>query len=341
MYQAETNRYETMTYRRCGQSGLKLPLLSLGLWHNFGGKDVFENSRAIVRRAFDLGITHFDLANNYGPPPGSAEENFGKMLVQDFKPYRDELIISSKAGYGMWPGPYGEWGSRKYLLASLDQSLKRMGLDYVDIFYSHRFDPDTPLEETMGALASAVEQGKALYVGISSYSAQKTREAADILKDMGVRLLIHQPSYSMLNRWIETELLDTLAEKGIGCIPFSPLAQGLLSDKYLNGVPANSRAKKAGSFQEGFLSEDNLSRIRSLNDIASRRGQTLAQMALAWALRDTRVTTALIGASSVKQLEENVAALENLAFSKEELAEIDHYAQDGGINLWARSSEAG
>ncbi|MCA9836938.1 MAG: L-glyceraldehyde 3-phosphate reductase [Trueperaceae bacterium] len=341
MYQAASNRYDTMSYRRCGRSGLKLPLLSLGLWHNFGGKDIYENSRAIILRAFDLGITHFDLANNYGPPPGSAEENFGKMLSQDLKPYRDELIISSKAGYGMWPGPYGEWGSRKYLLSSLDQSLKRMGLDYVDIFYSHRFDPDTPLEETMGALATAVEQGKALYVGISSYSAKKTKEAADMLRAMGIPLLIHQPSYSMLNRWIEEDLLDTLEAEGVGCIPFSPLAQGLLTNKYLKGVPEDSRAKKAGSFQEGFLTEENLAHIRSLNEIAAKRGQSLAQMALAWALRDERITTALIGASSVKQLEENVAALAKLEFSAEELAEIDRYALEGGINLWARSSEAG
>lgn len=341
MYQAASNRYDTMSYRRCGRSGLKLPLLSLGLWHNFGGKDIYENSRAIILRAFDLGITHFDLANNYGPPPGSAEENFGKMLSQDLKPYRDELIISSKAGYGMWPGPYGEWGSRKYLLSSLDQSLKRMGLDYVDIFYSHRFDPDTPLEETMGALATAVEQGKALYVGISSYSAKKTKEAADMLRAMGIPLLIHQPSYSMLNRWIEEDLLDTLEAEGVGCIPFSPLAQGLLTNKYLKGVPEDSRAKKAGSFQEGFLTEENLAHIRSLNEIAAKRGQSLAQMALAWVLRDERITTALIGASSVKQLEENVAALAKLEFSAEELAEIDRYALEGGINLWARSSEAG
>jgi len=338
MYLANDNRYDTMSYRRCGRSGLKLPLLSLGLWHNFGGKDTFENGRAMLRRAFDLGITHFDLANNYGPPAGSAEENFGKVLKQDLMPYRDELIISSKAGYHMWPGPYGEWGSRKYLLSSLDQSLKRMGLDYVDIFYSHRFDPDTPLEETMGALASAVQQGKALYVGISSYSAEKTKEASSILKDMGVPLLIHQPSYSMLNRWIELDLLDALHEEGVGCIPFSPLAQGLLTNKYLKGTPEDSRVNKAGSFKEEFLSEDKLTRVRALNDIAEKRGQSLAQLALAWVLRDERITTALIGASSVAQLEDNVAALNNLSFSDEELKEIDLYAQDADINLWAQSS---
>ena len=341
MYQAEDNRYDTMLYRRCGQSGLKLPLLSLGLWHNFGGSDVFENARAMVLRAFDLGITHFDLANNYGPPPGSAEENFGEILRQDLHIYRDELIISTKAGYYMWDGPYGEWGSRKYLLASLDQSLERMGLDYVDIFYSHRFDPDTPLEETMGALASAVQQGKALYVGISSYSAKKTKEATEVLKSMGVPLLIHQPSYSMLNRWIEADLLETLEAEGIGCIPFSPLAQGLLTNKYLTGVPETSRANKGGSFHQAFLSEENLSRIRSLNTIAERRGQNLAQLALAWVLRDERITTALIGASSVAQLEDNVAALSNLEFSEAELTEIDQYAVEAEINLWAQSSEAG
>lgn len=341
MYQAANNRYDSMTYRRTGRSGLKLPLISLGLWHNFGGNDVFENARAMIHRAFDLGITHFDLANNYGPPAGSAEENFGKIMTQDLRPYRDELIISTKAGYGMWAGPYGEWGSRKYLLSSLDQSLKRMGLDYVDIFYSHRYDPDTPLEETMGALASAVSQGKALYVGISSYSAAKTKEAHDILKSMGVPLLIHQPSYSMLNRWIEADLLDTLKQDGVGCIPFSPLAQGLLTNKYLNGVPETSRAEKAGSFKQEFLSEDNLARIRSLNDIASERGQSLAQMALAWVLKDERITTALIGASSVQQVEDNVAALDNLSFSAEELSAIDSFALESGINLWAQSSEAG
>lgn len=341
MYTPASDRYESMSYRRTGKSGLKLPLLSLGLWHNFGGNDVFENSRAMIHKAFDLGITHFDLANNYGPPAGSAEENFGKIMTQDLRPYRDELIISTKAGYGMWSGPYGEWGSRKYMLSSLDQSLKRMGLDYVDIFYSHRYDPDTPLEETMGALASAVNQGKALYVGISSYSAEKTIEAYDILQSMGVPLLIHQPSYSMLNRWIETDLLAALEQKGVGCIPFSPLAQGLLTDKYLTGVPETSRAEKAGSFKKEFLSEDNLSRIRSLNDIATKRGQSLAQMALAWVLKDTRITTALIGASSVKQVEDNVAALDNLSFSDSELSAIDSFALESGINLWAQSSEAG
>ena len=341
MYHAAKNRYNNMTYRRCGKSGLRLPLLSLGLWHNFGGNDVFENARAMILRAFDLGITHFDLANNYGPPPGSAEESFGKILKHDLKPYRDELIISSKAGYHMWNGPYGEWGSRKYLLSSLDQSLKRMGLDYVDIFYSHRFDPDTPLEETMGALASAVQQGKALYVGISSYSAKKTKEASKILKSMGIPLLIHQPSYSMLNRWIEADLLETLEAEGVGCIPFSPLAQGLLTNKYLKGVPEASRASKGSSFHKTFLSEENLNRIRSLNAIAEARGQSLAQLALAWVLRDERITTALIGASSVAQLEDNVAALSNLDFSDAELREIDQYAVEAGINLWAQSSEAG
>ena len=331
MYQTAETRYDAMTYRRCGRSGLKLPLLSLGLWQNFGGDDVFENGRAMVRRAFDLGITHFDLANNYGPPHGSAEENFGKLLKQDLHPYRDELIISSKAGYRMWEGPYGEWGSRKSLLASLDQSLQRMGLDYVDIFYSHRFDPDTPLEETMGALATAVKQGKALYAGISSYTAEQTKEAADILESMGVPLLIHQPSYSIVNRWIEPDLLNTLEAEGVGCIPFSPLAQGLLTSKYLDGVPEGSRAQKSGSFDKDILTEENLERIRSLNGVAERRGQTLAQMALAWVLRDERVTTALIGTSSVKQLEDNVAALDNLDFTQEELDEIDQHAE--GVEL--------
>ena len=330
MYRAADNRYDTMTYRRCGRSGLKLPLLSLGLWHNFGGDDVFENGRAMVRRAFDLGITHFDLANNYGPPPGSAEENFGKLFAQDLKPYRDELVISSKAGYLMWKGPYGEWGSRKSLLASLDQSLQRMGLDYVDIFYSHRFDPDTPLEETMGALASAVKQGKALYAGVSSYDAEQTAEAARILKGLGVPLLIHQPSYSLVNRWVEPDLLSTLEAEGVGCIPFSPLAQGLLTSKYLDGVPEDSRAKKSESFDEAVLTEETLDRVRALNDIAQRRGQTLAQMALAWVLRDERITTALVGTSSVEQLEDNVAALNNLSFSQEELEEIDRYAEKVG-----------
>ncbi len=340
-YVPDESRYERMTYRRCGRSGLDLPAVSLGLWWNFGGDRPFENGRAVVRRAFDLGITHFDLANNYGPPYGSAEENFGRMLAKDLRPYRDELLISTKAGWDMWPGPYGDLGSRKYLLASLDQSLARMGLDYVDIFYSHRFDPDTPLEETMGALASAVQQGKALYVGISSYSAEKTAEAAAILRDMGIRLLIHQPSYSMLNRWIEDGLLDVIGEVGIGCICFSPLAQGMLTDKYLNGVPEGSRASREGySLAKELLSEDALDKIRALNDLASGRGQTLAQMALAWTLRDARVTSTLVGASSVAQLEENVAALDRLDFTDDELAEIDRFATDSGINIWASSSES-
>lgn len=338
VYQAESSRYEVMQYRRCGRSGLQLPSISLGLWHNFGAQSFLENSRAMLRRAFDLGINHFDLANNYGPPPGSAEQAFGKLLAQDFLPYRDELIISTKAGYDMWPGPYGEWGSRKYLLASLDQSLKRMGLDYVDIFYSHRFDPNTPLEETMGALDSAVRQGKALYVGISSYSPAKTHEAAALLRQMGTPCLIHQPSYSLLNRWIEQGLLTALQQEGMGCIAFSPLAQGLLSDKYLNGVPADSRASKGGSFLGEFLSERNLKMVNDLNKIAEQRGQTLAQMALAWALRDPRVTSVLIGASSVQQIEENVGALQRLDFSMQDLVSIDQVAQDGGINLWAQSS---
>ena len=328
-----------MRYNRSGRSGLKLPALSLGLWWNFGGDRPRETSRAILRRAFDLGVTHFDLANNYGPPYGSAEKTFGKVLAKDFKPYRDELVISTKAGYDMWPGPYGEWGSRKYLLASLDQSLKRMGLDYVDIFYSHRFDPETPLEETMGALDTAVRQGKALYVGISSYSAEKTREASAILDRLGTPLLIHQPSYSMINRWIEEEgLLDALGELGVGCIAFSPLAQGMLTDKYLNGIPKNSRAARPASLSPTLLTEEALARTRGLNEIAGERGQTLAQLALAWVLRDARVTSALIGASSIKQLEENVAALDRLDFSPEELAAVDRYAVDSGINLWARSS---
>jgi len=339
-YLAAGNRYEQMTYRRCGRGGLKLPAITLGLWQNFGAEVPLEHSRQMLRRAFDLGVTHFDLANNYGPPYGSAEETFGRVFVSDFRGYRDELLISTKAGYDMWPGPYGEWGSRKYLLASLDQSLKRMGLEYVDIFYSHRFDPDTPLEETMGALDSAVRSGKALYVGISSYSAQETREAAKILRSMGTPLLIHQPSYSMLNRWIEADLLDALGEEGIGCIVFSPLAQGMLTHKYLHGIPEGSRASESGSLSRDQLSEDNLSRIRSLNEIARRRGQTLAQMAIAWALRDPRVTSALIGARTVEQLEDSLGALNGIAFSPEELTEIDGYAADGGINLWARSSQS-
>jgi L-glyceraldehyde 3-phosphate reductase len=337
-YVAAENRYERMAYRRSGRSGLRLPGVSLGLWQNFGHDRPLDTSRAIVRRAFDLGITHFDLANNYGPPYGSAEENFGRLLQQDLMPYRDELIISSKAGYDMWPGPYGEWGSRKYLLASLDQSLQRMGLDYVDIFYSHRFDPDTPLEETMGALDSAVRQGKALYVGISSYSAAKTREAHAILHELGTPLVIHQPSYSMLNRWIEPELLDVLGELGVGCIVFSPLAQGMLTDKYLDGIPAGSRASRDGSLSPSLIDEQALAKIKALNEIASRRGQTLAQLALAWTLRDPRVTSTLVGASSVEQLEANVAALEKLDLTEDELAEIDRYATEADINLWAASS---
>jgi L-glyceraldehyde 3-phosphate reductase len=338
-YVADDDRYDRMAYNRCGRSGLKLPAISLGLWNNFGHDRPLETQRAILRRAFDLGITHFDLANNYGPPYGAAEENFGRLLDEDFAPYRDELVISTKAGYDMWPGPYGEWGSRKYVLASLDQSLERMGLDYVDIFYSHRFDPETPLEETMGALDTAVRQGKALYVGISSYSPVKTRQAWSILRDLGTPLLIHQPSYSMLNRWIEPELLDTLGELGVGCIAFSPLAQGVLTDRYLEGIPEGSRASRNLSLSPTRLDEQTLGKARALNEIAARRGQSLAQMALAWTLRDPRVTSALVGASSVEQLEANVAALEKLEFSSEELAEIDRYATDADINLWAASSE--
>jgi L-glyceraldehyde 3-phosphate reductase len=339
-YVPAPDRYERMQYRRSGRSGLQLPLLSLGLWNNFGGDFPFETGRAIVRRAFDLGVTHFDLANNYGPPYGSAEENFGRMLELDLRPYRDELVISTKAGYDMWPGPYGEWGSRKYLLSSLDQSLQRMGLDYVDIFYSHRFDPETPLEETLGALDSAVRQGKALYAGISSYSAEKTREAAAILRELGTPLLIHQPSYSLLNRWIEPELLDVLGDEGIGCIVFSPLAQGMLSDKYLEGIPADSRAGREASLSPSLITEEALEKIRALNEIAQGRGQSLAQMALAWVLRDPRVTSALAGASRVEQLEANVAALERLDFTEAELEEIERHATESGLNLWAASSEA-
>jgi L-glyceraldehyde 3-phosphate reductase len=327
-----------MQYRRSGHSGLQLPAVSLGLWNNFGHDHPLETSRAIVRRAFDLGITHFDLANNYGPPYGSAEENFGRMVESDLRPFRDELAISTKAGYDMWPGPYGEWGSRKYLLSSLDQSLGRMKLDYVDLFYSHRFDPDTPLEETMGALDTAVRQGKALYAGISSYSAEKTREAASILAELGTPCVIHQPSYSMLNRWIEPDLLDTLGELAIGCIVFSPLAQGMLTDKYLGGIPEGSRASRESSLSPELLTPETLEKVRALNEIAAKRRQSLAQMAVAWVLRDPRVTSALIGASSVNQLEANVAALENLDFSSDELAEIDKHATDSGINLWAGSS---
>jgi L-glyceraldehyde 3-phosphate reductase len=331
-------RYARMPFRRTGRSGLKLPAVSLGLWQNFGGDRPIETHRAIIRRAFDLGITHFDLANNYGPPYGSAEENFGRILKSDLAGHRDELVISTKAGYDMWPGPYGIWGSRKYLLASLDQSLERMGLEYVDIFYSHRFDPETPLEETMGALDTAVRQGKALYAGISSYSARRTKEAADILRQLGTRLLIHQPSYSMFNRWIEPDLLKVLGDEGIGCIVFSPLAQGLLTDRYLAGVPAGSRASHPGSFSAALLTEQVLAKVRDLHQIARRRGQTLAQMALAWTLRDPRITSTLIGASSVAQLEQNVAALDKLDFSADELQEIDRHATESGINLWATSS---
>jgi L-glyceraldehyde 3-phosphate reductase len=338
VYAAAEDRYDRMIYRRSGRSGLQLPAISLGLWHNFGHDRPLDASRAIVRRAFDLGITHFDLANNYGPPYGSAEENFGRLLRSDLAPYRDELVISTKAGYDMWPGPYGEWGSRKYLLGSLDQSLARMGLDYVDIFYSHRFDPETPLEETMGALASAVQQGKALYVGVSSYSSGKTREAAAILRKLGTPLLIHQPSYSMLNRWIEEELLDVLAGEGVGCIGFSPLAQGMLTDKYLKGIPEGSRATQHSSLSPDLITEQALEKIQALNEIAAQRGQTLAQMALAWTLRDERVTSTLVGASSVEQLEANVGALDRLDFTSDELEEIDRYATESGINIWARSS---
>ena len=334
-YVAAPERYERMQYRRCGRSGLLLPALSLGLWQNFGGERPLEESRAILRRAFDLGITHIDLANNYGPPYGSAEETFGRIFRDDLRPYRDELVLSTKAGYDMWPGPYGEWGSRKYLLASLDQSLKRMGVEYVDIFYSHRFDPDTPLEVTMGALDTAVRQGKALYAGISSYSADQTAAAARILRELGTPLLIHQPSYSMLNRWIEPDLLDTLEQEGVGCIVFSPLAQGMLSDKYLNGIPEGSRASRNGSLSPKLLSDEALGKIRALNEIAQRRGQSLAQLALAWTLRDPRVTSTLVGVSSLDQLEANVAALDNLELTDDELAEIDRHATDTGINLWA------
>jgi L-glyceraldehyde 3-phosphate reductase len=338
MYKAAPDRYDKMRYRRSGRSGLKLPEISLGLWHNFGHDRPLETQQAILRRAFDLGVSHFDLANNYGPPYGSAEENFGRIMASDLRPYRDELVISTKAGYDMWPGPYGEWGSRKYVLASLDQSLQRMGLEYVDIFYSHRFDPDTPLGETMGALATAIHSGKALYVGVSSYSAAKTREATKILRDMGIHLLIHQPSYSLLNRWIEEELLDTLGAEGIGCITFSPLAQGMLTNKYLSGIPEGSRASEDSSLSKDLLSDENMARIRALNEIARRRGQSLAQMALAWTLRDPRVTSTLIGVSSVAQLQDSLGALDNLDFSPEELEETYKYAAEGHINIWARSS---
>jgi L-glyceraldehyde 3-phosphate reductase len=340
LYVAAPDRYDQTTYRRCGRSGLQLPLISLGLWQNFGDDRPLATSREILRRAFDLGITHFDLANNYGPPYGSAEINFGRIFAEDFRAHRDELVISTKAGYDMWPGPYGEWGSRKYLLASLDQSLRRMGLDYVDIFYSHRFDPGTPLEETMGALHSAVQQGKARYAGISSYSASRTQQAVRILRDdLGTPLLIHQPSYSLLNRWIEDELLDVLAAEGTGCIVFSPLGQGLLTGKYLDGVPADSRIRRGNYFSSELLTGENLARVRGLAQVAERRGQSLAQLAIAWVLRDPRVTSALLGASSVTQLEENVKALKRLEFEPGELTEIDQYAVEGGVNLWAGSSD--
>jgi L-glyceraldehyde 3-phosphate reductase len=337
---AAAARYDSMDYSRCGRSGLKLPPVSLGLWHNFGNDRPPDLGRAMVLRAFDLGVTHFDLANNYGPPYGSAESNFGRIMKRDLRPYRDELIISTKAGYDMWPGPYGEWGSRKYLLASLDQSLARMGLDYVDIFYSHRFDPDTPLEETMGALDSAVRQGKALYVGISSYGGERTAEAAAILRELGTPLLIHQPSYSLLNRWVEEDLLDVLEEEGVGCIAFSPLAQGMLTTKYLDGVPEDSRAAEGRFLTSDMLTEERLSHVRALNELAERRGQALSQMAIAWVLRDPRVTSALIGASSVEQLEQNIASLDRIEFSADELEAIDRHAVEVGINLWEESSSA-
>jgi L-glyceraldehyde 3-phosphate reductase len=339
-YIADPARYQSMTYRRCGRSGLMLPAISLGLWHNFGDDRPWETQREICKRAFDLGITHFDLANNYGPPYGAAEANFGRVLATDFAKYRDELVISTKAGYDMWPGPYGDLGSRKYLLASLDQSLARMGLDYVDIFYSHRVDPDTPLEETVGALVSAVHQGKALYVGISSYSSERTRLAAQLLAEQRVPLLIHQPSYSMFNRWTEEDhLLTTLDEVGAGCIAFSPLAQGMLTDRYINGIPAGSRVATGGALHADSITEERLAKVRGLGDIAARRGQSLAQLALVWALRDPRMTSLVIGASSVGQLDDNVAALANMSLTSGELAEIDEYAVEAGINLWKRSSD--
>jgi L-glyceraldehyde 3-phosphate reductase len=338
-YLPDPNRYEGAHFRRCGRSGILLPPVSLGFWQNFGGVDVFETGRAMVRRAFDRGVTHFDLANNYGPPYGSAEENFGQILRKDFGPHRNELIISSKAGWDMWPGPYGIGGSRKYLLASLDASLRRMGLDYVDIFYSHRPDLDTPLEETMGALAHAVRSGKALYVGISSYSPERTREAAKILRSEGVPLLIHQPSYSMLNRWIEKDLLQALEDLGVGCIAFSPLAQGLLTNKYLNGIPADSRASREGTLPKSFLNEETLNRVRALNEIAKQRGQTLAQMAISWTLRDKRVTSVLIGARSVEQLDNSLDALHNMQFTNAEVSAIDRHAQESGIDIWKAARE--
>ena len=339
-YVPASERYGRMVYNRSGRSGLQLPAVSLGLWNNFGHDRSLEGQRAVVRRAFDLGITHFDLANNYGPPYGSAEENFGILLRGDLAPFRDELVVSTKAGYDMWPGPYGEWGTRKYLLASLDQSLARLGLDYVDIFYSHRVDSETPLEETMGALDSAVRQGKALYVGISSYSAARTREAAAILRELRTPFVIHQPSYSLLNRWIESELLDAVGEIGIGCIAFSPLAQGMLTDKYLEGIPDGSRAARESSLSRALITEETLAKVRGLNEIASRRGQSLAQLAIAWVLRDPRVTSALVGAASVAHVEANVAALDAPEFSADELAEIDRYATESGIDLWVESSRA-
>ena len=333
-YVAAPDRYDSMTYRRAGRSGVRLPLISLGMWHGFGGDRALDTQRAILRRAFDLGVCHFDLANNYGPPYGSAEANFGTILRQDFLPYRDELFLSTKAGWDMWPGPYGDLGSRKYLLSSLDQSLRRMGVDHVDVFYSHRPDPETPLEETMGALDTAVRSGKALYAGISSYSPERTAEAARILGELGTPLLIHQPSYSMLNRWVEGGLLDTLEKIGAGCIAFSPLAQGMLTNKYLNGIPSDSRMAEGSSLSKDLLTEQNLKHIRALDEIAQRRGQSLAQMALAWLVRDERMTSVVIGASSVAQLEQNIAALDNLDFSAEELTEIDNHAVEGGIDLW-------
>jgi L-glyceraldehyde 3-phosphate reductase len=340
-YLAAEDRYDDkMPYRRCGRSGIQLPAISLGLWNNFGDDKPLQTARDMLRHAFDRGVTHFDLANNYGPPPGAAETNFGRIYKEDFRPYRDELIISTKAGYDMWQGPYGEWGSRKYLLASLDQSLGRMGLDYVDIFYSHRLDPDTPLEETMGALDTAVRQGKALYAGISSYSGERTREAAAILKELGTPLLIHQPSYSLLNRWIEEDLLDVVEEEGTGVIAFSPLAQGMLTDRYLDGIPEDSRAAKGVFLTEDMITEDALAHVRALNDMARERGQTLAQMAVAWVLRDPRVTSALVGASSVKQLDQTLGAIGNLDFSAGELEQIDEHAVEAGINIWSRSSDS-